>query len=592
MYMMLYVTAWHAEDVRAEGSESGDGVCNVIAFGKQLGDDRSVAVRVPFTPFFYARIPPEWSEARSKAVMLDLHRFGLVMQRSGAVSRKSLWGFEARPSQFLQLAFNSQGGMKKAASHVRNSLRLETFESSVDPVIKALHSRDLASVGWMQVDAANPVSARITTCDLELVASPQALSPAQAPPGAKPPVTVASWDIECYSASRLFPDARKDDDCIICIATTVSRLGDPASARHSVMCLHETDQVPGVDVRSFASEEDLIEAWIESLADEKVDLLIGYNTDGFDWSYVLGRQQVLIDGEGDEMVRLTGLGRMKKGGGLRVEKTLNSAAYGQNKFVRVSSPGVVQMDLLTYMRREYKLESYSLNSVSAAFLGDTKIDLPASRIFDLFEHGGPAGRATIAQYASKDTALPVRLLEKLRIFTSTSELANACSIPIDAILTRGQQLRVFSCVVKTARTMGFAVPDNRAITPPEGEKYEGATVLEPVTGAHTEPVCTLDFASLYPSIIRAQNYCWSTLVLEQEPGEGVEVDAIDTPLGTYRWVQGVKGVLPTLLERLAEMRKAAKRDLAAAKLAGDDFLAALLDSKQLAVKVVMNSAYG
>jgi len=41
--------------------------------------------------------------------------------------------------------------------------------------------------------------------------------------------------------------------------------------------------------------------------------------------------------------------------------------------------------------------------------------------------------------------------------------------------------------------------------------YEGATVLEPKSGFYEKPVATLDFASLYPSIMMAHNLCYSTL---------------------------------------------------------------------------------
>ena len=48
---------------------------------------------------------------------------------------------------------------------------------------------------------------------------------------------------------------------------------------------------------------------------------------------------------------------------------------------------------------------------------------------------------------------------------------------------------------------------------PGGEiGYEGATVLDAKQGYYREPVATLDFASLYPSIMMAHNLCYSTLL--------------------------------------------------------------------------------
>jgi len=48
--------------------------------------------------------------------------------------------------------------------------------------------------------------------------------------------------------------------------------------------------------------------------------------------------------------------------------------------------------------------------------------------------------------------------------------------------------------------------------PSDGVAYEGATVLEAKQGYYKTPVATLDFASLYPSIMMAHNLCYSTLL--------------------------------------------------------------------------------
>lgn len=47
---------------------------------------------------------------------------------------------------------------------------------------------------------------------------------------------------------------------------------------------------------------------------------------------------------------------------------------------------------------------------------------------------------------------------------------------------------------------------------PSEQTYEGATVLDAKMGFYKKPVATLDFASLYPSIMMAHNLCYTTLV--------------------------------------------------------------------------------
>lgn len=47
---------------------------------------------------------------------------------------------------------------------------------------------------------------------------------------------------------------------------------------------------------------------------------------------------------------------------------------------------------------------------------------------------------------------------------------------------------------------------------PSSEQYEGATVIEPLRGYYKDPIATLDFSSLYPSIMIAHNLCYTTLL--------------------------------------------------------------------------------
>lgn len=47
------------------------------------------------------------------------------------------------------------------------------------------------------------------------------------------------------------------------------------------------------------------------------------------------------------------------------------------------------------------------------------------------------------------------------------------------------------------------------------EQFEGATVIEPIRGYYSQPIVTLDFNSLYPSIMIAHNLCYTTLIRPQ-----------------------------------------------------------------------------
>lgn len=142
------------------------------------------------------------------------------------------------------------------------------------------------------------------------------------------------------------------------------------------------------------------------------------------------------------------------------------------------------------------------------------------------------------------------------------------------------------------------------------EQYEGATVIEPKKGYYDVPIATLDFSSLYPSIMMAHNLCYTTLLEKatvDRLGLVKDVDYIQTPnngnkisgrdsvgvlifrcLDLFATVKRRKGLLPTVLEDLISARKRAKADL---KNEMDPFKRAVLDGRQLALKACSRSIF-
>jgi len=110
-----------------------------------------------------------------------------------------------------------------------------------------------------------------------------------------------------------------------------------------------------------------------------------------------------------------------------------------------------------------------------------------------------------------------------------------------------------------------------------GDKYEGATVIEPTRGFYKEPIATLDFASLYPSIMMAHNLCYSSLVPKHHVKKYDPEQITETPNGDFFVKQSTrKGILPLILEELIGARKKAKLELAKAT---DPFEKAVLDGR-------------
>jgi DNA polymerase delta subunit 1 len=144
-------------------------------------------------------------------------------------------------------------------------------------------------------------------------------------------------------------------------------------------------------------------------------------------------------------------------------------------------------------------------------------------------------------------------------------------------------------------------------------------VIDAKAKFYTDPIATLDFMSLYPSIILANNFCFSTLVQNSKYYDipGVEYVTIHVDDKTYVWAKGMTGVIPTMMRELLGARKAAKKLMAAAgkrieelnlvlaetddaktleevriELKRAEIEKAVYNARQLALKISANSIYG
>ena len=169
-----------------------------------------------------------------------------------------------------------------------------------------------------------------------------------------------------------------------------------------------------------------------------------------------------------------------------------------------------------------------------------------------------------------------------------TEMARVTGVPISFLFSRGQQIKVASQLYRKAKTLNLIIPTRRVEITQDG--YEGAIVIEPVRGYYTHPIATLDFASLYPSIMMAHNLCYTTLVPNQDAHKFKDDEIEKTPNGDYFIRrEKKKGILPMILEDLIGSRKKAKKAL---KEATDPFVRGVLDGRQLALKISANSVYG
>ena len=555
-----------------EGKDSDDNSYIIKIFGRTQ-EGKSVCLSTKFRPYFFVK-----SREGSQKFMKE------PVVHAASVRGKELWGFTNNEEcVFVKLDFHTLKEMKDQERILKRTYQV--YESNIDPVLRFMHRTNISSTGWLD-SGPECERAYISTCDIDLWCNNwKTLTPVSRDDIA--PLRIMSFDIEAYSHDGGFPDPEHPDNVVFQIGMTIKVYGQEGWFDRKCLCLKQTDSQ---DCESFEKEEDLLEAFAKYLIKTDPDIITGYNIFGFDLEFLMKRMRILP-------VTPTACfwTRLKNRSVQLVEKTLSSSALGSNQLKMVPMAGRYVFDLFQDIKREHKLESYSLNSVSKHFLKDQKNDMPVREIFRRYMDGDPSELGEVAAYCIKDTELPHALMKKLFTVENLIEMAKATWVPLSYLSERGQQIKVYSQLSRKARELGFMIP----VMQIKGtdDKYQGATVLEAQTGAYYGPITALDFASLYPSIMCAHNLCYSTMVMNPKydnlPGVTYE------QFGQYRFAQTLRAeggtilpvpsLLPAILTELKQFRKKAKKLMAQSE---GTPMYGVYNGQQLAYKISMNSVYG
>jgi DNA polymerase delta subunit 1 len=235
------------------------------------------------------------------------------------------------------------------------------------------------------------------------------------------------------------------------------------------------------------------------------DIITGYNICNFDCDYLKKRAEALEIGQ-----KFCYLTRMKD---IRMdvrEVTFESAQVGKRKSNKISIKGRTVLDVYKWMKDNFSLEEYSLNAVSSKFLGDTKEDIHFTEITPKWLLG-PETRRELGIYCLKDALLPLHLLDTLNITLNAIERARVTGLPCEWVSNRGMLVRFTSQLMRESNDKGYMLPyiDSESPLRRETTKYMGATVLDVERGLWTN-VAVLDFSSMYPAQIIAENLCYCT----------------------------------------------------------------------------------
>lgn len=583
-----------------------------------------------FEPYFYVPAPPNFTPDDVPGFREALNARVGEAQRSAASrgqptvyvrrvtleKKQSFMNYQAaglRP--FLKIVMSLPNMVAPARSIMERGLRFgdnqewacTTYESNVLYALRFMIDQDISGGQWVELAenkyrilpntragggaastrAPTGANAPKTACQVEVHVNYRDIAPKDPMDGdwgRIAPMRILSFDIEC--SAQGFPEAEKNPVIQIASILTVQGQSKDTPLAKVVMTLGTCSDIAGAQVLQFEDERNLLRAFRDLVLCFDPDLITGYNIQNFDVPYLLDRAAAIGCQDFCYLSRLLGVRTKTR------DTVFSSKAHGTRESKEANLEGRVCFDVMQAVQRDYKLSSYTLNAVAAHFLGDQKEDVHHSIIADL-QNGNADTRARLARYCIKDALLPQRLLDKLMYVYNYVEMARVTGVPLSYLLGRGQMIKVLSQLMRKGKTLSLVVPNlghQGGGAQGGDDTYEGATVLDAKSGFYTEPVATLDFASLYPSIMQAHNLCYTTLVRKEEV-KNFSPDQIErTPTGDVFVRPSVReGVLPQILTELLSARKRAKADLKKEK---DPFKKAVLDGRQLALKVSANSVYG
>ncbi|UCE46153.1 MAG: ribonuclease H-like domain-containing protein [Methanobacteriota archaeon] len=345
-------------------------------------------------------------------------------------------------------------------------------------------------------------------------------------PPFRPDLKILSFDIETsLKESKIFT--------ICCVA----KEGDKISTK-----------------RFFGDEKRIISDFSSYIIEIDPDVITGYNIDGFDIPQVEQRAKDL------------GLGPLIWG---RFPTEIDQ----YNRFWRAQ--GRVIIDAWWAVKRVLKPKQETLNAVAKQLLDEEKHDVDPKKMDEEWE----ADSERVMEYCVQDAALALRILEKIAILNRSMDLAAVSKLPLDDVVNGSTSQLVDSILIREADRQRVAVPMTSRSSS-DSKPIEGGYVHEMEPGLY-HWVLTLDFRSMYPSMIIANNICFTTLSPE---------GSIVSPTGA-RFLSKEKreGLLPGILISLMEERAAIKRAMNDAEMPDEkDYYNGL----QEAVKILMNSFYG
>ena len=382
-----------------------------------------------------------------------------------------------------------------------------------------------------------------------------------------------SLDIEVESEEKnRLPDAKTAEGRITAVGfESTDKLKQVFVLRRNDISEGTNDLAPDIKVRFY--DEDNEKGMIEDVFNLIKDypLLITYNGDGFDLPYLYNRAYKLgIDKNANPLYMMRDSATLKEGVHLDLYRTLSNRAFQIYAFGQ-------------------KYTDFSLNSVSKGLLNEQKLD-----------YGVEIDKMTLYQigkYCQNDAYLTYKLTSfnndlLMNLLVAISRIGR---MPIDDISRMGVSQWIRSLLYYEHRKNNMLIPRREEIDKRSTEvtndavikdkKYRGGLVVEPKEGIHFD-VTVMDFASLYPSIIKVRNLSYETVRCSHDECKKNMIPQ------TNHWVCTKKnGLTSVLIGSLRDLRVNYYKTMSKNQNLTDEERQ-LYTVVAAALKVILNASYG
>jgi len=252
----------------------------------------------------------------------------------------------------------------------------------------------------------------------------------------------------------------------------------------------------------------------------------------------------------------------------------------QSLYGHYSLIGRANVDLLNFADDLYDVKIKTVENV-AKYLG---IQLSEEKTVDetaYFDYWSkPDERKILVKHLEEQTETILKIGQEAIDYVI--QISALSGLPPDQVIAAAVGFRVDNYLMMETHKLGQLIPSRteQPIIP-----YKGAIVLEPKVGLH-DNVASLDFSSMYPSLMIKYNISPDTLVTGKEKAD----DVFEVPEVKHRFKKNPSGFYRIVLTKLIETRKATKAELKGT--ARSDPRYPLLKAREKAIKVMTNAVYG